>query len=135
MEGQDRSGGPIPPMPKLLGKREQLKVRTEWVRQRIADRLLPMMKRSGVDVWIVVNEEFHNDPVTEFITPPIPIVGRRDFFVFVDRGDRLDRYAIVRYDEEQIRKLYTVMSPPREKIGETLRKIVDERNPKTIALD
>ena len=29
--------------------------------------LLPMMKRQGIDMWIVVNEEFHSDPVTEQI--------------------------------------------------------------------
>jgi Xaa-Pro aminopeptidase len=132
---QNRSGEPVPAMPKLLSQREQLKVRSEWLRQRLDSLLLPMMKRAGVEMWIVVNEEFHADPVTEYIVPPIPIVGRRDFFVFVDKGDTLDRYAVVRYDEEQIKRFYTLMSPPRDKIGETLRKIVDERNPKTIALN
>ena len=73
---QNRSGEPIPPMPKLLTQREQMKVRSDWLRQRLDTLLLPMMKRNGIDVWIVVNEEFHSDPVTEYIVPPIPVVGR-----------------------------------------------------------
>ena len=133
--GQNRSGEPIPAMPKLLTQREQMDVREAWLKKRFDTLLLPMMKRVGVDMWIVVNEEFHSDPVTPYIVPPIPMVGRRDFFVFVDHGDKLERYAIVRYSEERLANHYTMLSPPRDKIGETLRKIVDERNPKTIALD
>lgn len=132
---QNRSGERIPAMPKLLSQREQMKVRSEWLRQRLDTLLLPMMKRNGIDVWIVINEEFHADPVTEHIVPPIPVVGRRDFFVFVDRGDRLDRYAVVRYEEEQLKRFYNVTTPPRDKTAEALRKIIDERNPKTIALN
>jgi hypothetical protein len=29
-------------------------------------------------MWIVTNEEFHADPVTAYIAPPLPYVGRRD---------------------------------------------------------
>ncbi len=94
---QNRSNEPIPAMPKLLSQRDQMDVRESWLRKRLGTLLLPMMKRNGIDMWIVVNEEFHSDPVTEHIVPPIPIVGRRDFFVFIDRGGKLEKYAIVRY--------------------------------------
>ncbi|MDM7920992.1 MAG: M24 family metallopeptidase, partial [Pyrinomonadaceae bacterium] len=94
-----------------------------------------MMKRHGIDMWIVVNEEFNSDPVTEHIVPPIPIVGRRDLFIFIDRGDRLERIAMVRYDEERLKNHYRFVMPARDKFGEELKKIVDERNPKTIALN
>ncbi|MFN6963831.1 MAG: M24 family metallopeptidase [Pyrinomonadaceae bacterium] len=132
---QNRSGEPLPAMPKLLSLREQSRVRSAWLRERLDTLLLPMMKRSGVDVWIVVNEEFHPDPVTPHIVPPVPMVGRRDFFVFVDRGDRLERFAVVRYEEEQLKSFYNLITPPRDKTAETLREIVDDRAPKTIALN
>jgi len=83
----------------------------------------------------VVNEEFHSDPVTPHIVPPIPIVGRRDLFVFIDRGERLERVAVLRYAEERLKNHYTMMLPARDKFNETLRKLVDDRNPKTIALN
>lgn len=86
-------------------------------------------------MWIVVNEEFHTDPVTPYITPPMPIVGRRDFFIFIDQGERLERIAVVRYDEERLNNHYRLLLPPRDKIGEEIRKIVDARKPKTIALN
>jgi len=96
---------------------------------------VPMMKRQGFDIWMVVNEEFHSDPVTEQIVPPIPMVGRRDFFIFIDRGDHVERIAIVRYLEERLKNHYTVMNPSRAETAAALKKIIDERNPKTIALN
>ena len=132
---QNRSGDPAPAMPKLLTQREQMDVREKWLMKRLGSMLLPMMKRHGIEMWIVVNEEFNGDPVTPHITPPIPIVGRRDIFLFIDRGQRIERIAMVRYDEERLRNHYRFVMPARDKFGEELRKIVDERNPKTIALN
>ncbi|MEO8043118.1 MAG: M24 family metallopeptidase [Acidobacteriota bacterium] len=132
---QNRSNEPIPAMPKLLTQREQIDVREAWLKKRLDTLLLPMMQRNGIDIWIVVNEEFHSDPVTEHIVPPIPIVGRRDFFVFINRGGKLEKYAVVRYVEERLKNHYTVMNPPRAEIAATLKKLVDDRNPKTIALN
>lgn len=122
-------------MPKLLTQLEQMEVRERWLMMRLGSLLLPMMKRHGVEMWIVVNEEFNSDPVTEHIVPPIPIVGRRDVFIFIDKGERIERIALVRYDEERLRKHYDMRMPGRDKFNEELRKIVDERKPKTIALN
>src|SRR5215203_3280095 len=135
VNAQNRSNEPIPAMPKLLSQRAQMDVRESWLKKRFETLLLPMMQRNGIDVWIVVNEEFHSDPVTEHIVPPIPIVGRRDFFIFVDRGGKLEKYAVVRYLEERLKNHYTVMNPPRGEMAAALKKLIDDRNPKTIALN
>ena len=132
---QNRSNEPIPAMPKLLSQRAQMDVREGWLKKRFDTLLLPMMRRNRIDIWIVVNEEFHSDPVTEHIVPPIPIVGRRDFFVFIDRGGKLERYAVVRYLEERLKNHYTVMNPARAETAAALKKLVDDRDPKTIALN
>jgi Xaa-Pro dipeptidase len=132
---QNRADEPIPAMPKLLSQREQMDVREAWLQKRLGTLLLPMMKRHGIDMWIVVNEEFKSDPVTEHIVPPTPVVGRRDLFIFIDRGERIERVAMVRYDEERLANHYKVVMPARDKLGDELKKLVDERNPKTIALN
>src|SRR5687768_15413188 len=132
---QNRSNEQIPPMPKLLPQREQADIRQQWLKKRFDSLLLPMMKRHGIEMWIVVNEEFHTDPVTPHIVPPIPIVGRRDLFVFIDRGERLERVAVLRYAEERLKNHYTMLLPARDKFAEELKKLVDSRNPKTIALN
>ena len=124
------------PLPKLLSVREQQTVRESWLKKRLDTMLLPMMRQQKIDMWIVVNEEFHADPVTEYIAPPLPYVGRREFFIFADRGgDKLDRIAVVRYGEEHLKLFFEVLIPPGREIADTLRRIVTERNPKTIALN
>src|SRR4051812_9067789 len=123
-------------LPKLLSVREQQAVRESWLKKRLDTMLLPMMRQQNVSMWIVTNEEFHADPVTEYIAPPLPYVGRRDFFIFADRGgDKLDRIALVRYDEEHLKSFFEVLNPPGRDVPATLLRIVDERKPKTIALN
>jgi len=124
------------PLPKLLSVREQQQVRESWLKKRLDTMLLPMMRQQKIDMWIVVNEEFHSDPVTEYIAPPLVYVGRRDFFIFADRGgDKLDRIALVRYPEEHLKYFFEVLNPPGKDIADTLRRIVEERKPKSIALN
>ena len=126
----------IDPLPKLLSVREQKLVRESWLKKRLDTMLLPMMRQQKIEMWIVTNEEFHADPLTAYIAPPIPYVGRRDFFIFADRGgDKLDRLALVRYPEEPLKSFFEVLNPPGREIAATLRRIVEERNPKTIALN
>jgi len=124
------------PLPKLLSVREQQLVREQWLKKRLDTMLLPMMRQQKIDMWIVTNEEFHSDPVTAYIAPPLPYVGRRDFFIFADRGgDKLDRLALVRYPEEHLKYFYEILNPPGSEIAATLRRVVEERKPKTIALN
>src|SRR5687768_17447541 len=123
-------------LPKLLSLRDQQTVREAWLKKRLDTMLLPMMRQKKIEMWIVTNEEFHADPVTAHIAPPLPYVGRRDFFVFADRGgNKLDRIAIVRYPEEHLKFFFEVLNPPGRDVGTTLRRLVEERNPKTIAMN
>jgi len=124
------------PLPKLLSVREQKLVREGWLKKRLDTVLLPMMRSQKIEMWIVTNEEFHADPVSEYIAPPIPYVGRRDYFIFADRGgDKLERLAVVRYLEEPLKSFFEVLNPAGREIPATLRRIVEERNPRTIALN
>jgi len=123
-------------LPKLLSVREQQAVREQWLKKRLDTMLLPMMRQQKIDMWIVTNEEFHPEPVVHHIAPPLPYVGRREFFIFADRGgEKLDRIALVRYGEEHLKYFFEVLTPPGRDIAATLRRIVEERKPKTIALD
>jgi Xaa-Pro aminopeptidase len=126
----------IEPLPKLLPVREQQAVRERWLKKRLDTMLLPMMRQQKIDMWIVANEEFHPEPVVPYIAPPIPYEGRRDFFIVADRGgNKLERIALVRYPEEHLKTFFEVLNPPGRDIAATLRRVVEERSPKTIALN
>lgn len=132
---QNKSNEKIPAMPRLLTQREQTDVREAWLKKRLDTLLLPMMRRNKIGMWIVVNEEFKSDPATEYIVPPVPMVGSRDFFIFVDTGEKLEKIAIVRYAEERLKNHYQMKNVSRDKLAETLRETIAKYNPNTIALN
>ena len=95
--------------PKLLSWTEQLAVREAWLMKR-HQMLLGMMRTHEIDMWIVVNEEFHDDPLTEYVAPPRPYAGNRDIFVFIDAGkEGLRRVALAGYEEEQLARFFELL--------------------------
>ena len=119
--------------PTLLTWSEQMAVRDTWLAKR-HEMLLPMMRRHGMDMWIVVNEEFHDDPLTEYVAPARPYTGRRDIFVFVDAGDQgLRKVAATGYWEETVARFFEspVDPAPAEQV---LAELYAEYRPSTIGI-
>ncbi|WP_426730382.1 M24 family metallopeptidase [Myxococcus faecalis] len=119
--------------PRLLPMSQQIALREGWLRKR-HDLLLEMMRRHGVGMWIVVNEEFHDDPLTQYVAPPRPYAGNRDVFVFVDAGaEGLKRVALTGYAEEAVLQFFE--TPEEGKSGPEFLAELDARHqPKAIAL-
>lgn len=118
--------------PALLPLSRQIDVREGWLRTR-HDALLPMMRRHGIEMWVVANEEFHDDPLAQYVAPPRPYAGNRDFFVFVDAGDAgLKRMAITGYTEEHLAAFFETGEPGAA--DTRLRHLADTYRPKTIGL-
>ncbi len=119
---------------RLLPLSEQIAVREGWLVRR-HELLLPMMRRHGVGMWIVVNEEFHDDPLTQHVAPPRPYTGNRDIFVFVDGGgEGLKKYAITGYIEENLARFFEAPSGEPLPAAATLKALYDRWKPGTIAL-
>src|SRR5262245_44652283 len=92
---------------------EQIAIREGWLVKR-HQMLLPMMRKHGVDMWIIVNEEFHDDPLTQLIAPPRPYTGNRDIFVFVDAGaEGLKSFSITCYSEDNLKRFFETWDEPR----------------------
>ena len=126
--------------PTLLSWSEQLSVREAWLPKR-HEMLLGMMRRHRIDMWIVVNEEFHDDPLTEYVAPPRPYVGERDIFIFIDAGKEagLRRVALSGYEEEQLSRFFELQQftpdpdNPRE-AAEVLDELYETYQPQRIGL-
>lgn len=117
----------------LLPPSQQLPIREAWLETRHG-MLLEMMRRHDVDMWIVVNEEFHDDPATEWIAPPLAYVGNRDYFVFVDTGEHgLRRVAITSFAAENLKRFFESPDEPRP-AKEVLPELVTAHDPQTIAV-
>jgi len=101
------------PEPKLLTWSQQIELREQWLKKR-HEMILPLMRKHGIDMWMIVNEEFHDDPLTEFIAPPRPYAGNRDIFVFVDTGDHgLRKLALTGYAEDNLKRFFETADDPK----------------------
>ena len=90
-----------------------------------------MMRRHGIGMWIVVNEEFHDDPVVPYVAPPRLYTGNRDIFVFVDAGERgLRRVALTGYSEETLKRFFEPPDEPRPPGRELKRAVRASTSPR-----
>jgi len=120
-----------PPSPLPMAR--QLAVRESWLPRRY-EMLLRMMRARKIGMWLVVNEEFHDDPLTALIAPPRPHVGKRDIFVFADAGDAgLARVALTGYAEENVQRFFESPNEPAAP-GKALANLVARYKPASIAL-
>jgi len=106
--------------------------RTRWERLNLIRKekfriILPIaMRENEIDMWIHVIREGNPDPLT------IDLGGDNGYFVFTDRGeDRIER-AVFGGDEEMLRLtgVYDIFGSEDE-----LKQFIEERNPKTIAVN
>lgn len=111
----------------------QLELREAWLTERHA-LLLPMMRRHDIDMWLVVTEEFHEDPLYRLIAPPRPLPSNRATFAFVDGGEEgLMRVAVPGFAEEHLARFFDCPDDPRAE-AETLRGLIERYQPQRIAL-
>ncbi|HEY1434113.1 MAG TPA: M24 family metallopeptidase, partial [Thermoanaerobaculia bacterium] len=112
-------------------------LKTRSRKERMDRYLVAAMRKSGIDSWLVVTREGTVDPMA-FDVAADHAVGRVACF-FVDKGDRLERVAVVAsYDTDTFEKsgLYTRVVPyGKEGAGPALKAEVEGLNPKTIAVD
>jgi Xaa-Pro aminopeptidase len=126
-----RSIGGLP----ILSHRQQADVVRGFLAQRF-ERLLPeLMRRHGIDMWIVVTREYNDDPVFRSMSPLTTYASRRrTIVVFHDRGPErgVERLSIGRFDYD---KLFTVVPTHNDGQWAGLRALLDERRPRVIAVN
>jgi Xaa-Pro aminopeptidase len=117
---------------KLPSWSQQITIREGWLAKR-HELILPMMRRHNIDMWVIVNEEFHNDPLTEYIAPPRVYTGNRDIFVFIDTGSSLRKVAITGYAEENVKRFFESEDDPKP-AEQQLAALYVQYHPKRIGL-
>src|SRR5687768_8168785 len=79
---QPPAAAPVRPFGTL---REQAAMQQAWLRKRLDTFLPALMRRHGVDMWVVPMREYNEDPVFAAITAPETFAARRrTIYVFFD---------------------------------------------------
>ncbi len=123
-------------LPHILPLRERAQLRDQWLGLRLGRVVPELMKRHGVDMWIVVAREYNEDPIFPTMAPSTWLAARRrTLLVFhLPEDGPLERLAVARYDiGEFFRKAWDPESQPDQ--WKRLAEVVAERDPNRIALN
>ena len=139
--------------------REQADMQQRWLARRMETVLPAVMRKYGVDFWVVPMREYNEDPVFSSIVSPTTFAARRrTIYVFHDRCAQapapancgVDRIALGGTSQggvfEAVRSAATAAGPagttsaPKAELWgdeqwQVLKTLVNERKPKAIAID
>ncbi len=139
--------------------REQADIQQRWLEQRMKTVLPALMKKHGVDMWVVPMREYNEDPVFSAIVSPTTMAARRrTIYLFYDpcafvRGDcskPFERLAMGGSSQggvfTSIRSTTAAAGPAGGQVQaqaelwgdeqwQVLKKEIEKRDPKVIAVD
>lgn len=123
--------------PLILTQRDQAKVIDDILEDRLTNLLPTLMRREGIDMWILISRENNEDPVLKTMLPATWLAARRTtMLVIFDRGAEkgLDYLAVARYDVGKVfKKSWNPETQPDQWVQ--LGKLIEERNPRKIGIN
>lgn len=119
----------------ILPMKERARVINELLEDKVNNYLPALMRREGIDMWIVVSREYNEDPVIKTLLPAEWLAARRrTILVFYDNGESIETLAVSRYDVGSIFKSAWDKEKQPDQWAR-LRELVLERNPKKIGIN
>jgi hypothetical protein len=122
--------------PQILNMQDRAEVIDQWTEDKL-DNLVPeLMRREGIDMWVLVAREYNEDPVLLTMLPATWQSSRRTtILVFFNpgNGEPVERLAVARYNIGFFETQWMPNGQPDQwaRFGE----IVAEKNPETIAVN
>jgi Xaa-Pro aminopeptidase len=121
----------------VLSQRERVEPFNRILRDRLENLLPLLMRETGIDLWVVINREYAEDPVFFTLVPQPEYAARRTtMLVFHDRGEEegLDLLSVNRYPFGEPYQAAWVGGDLTEQWA-ALARLLQERNPQRIAID
>ena len=122
--------------PDILKMRDRAEVMDQWTEHRL-DHLVPeLMKRAGIDMWVLAAREYNEDPVLLTMLPATWQSSRRTtILVFFDpgNGEPVERLAVARYDIGFFETQWFPDDEPDQ--WKRFGQVVAERNPDKIGVN
>lgn len=123
-------------MPIILDEQARARVVNEVLEDRFNNLLPQLMRREGIDMWVLISREYNEDPVMKTMLPAEWLSARRrTVMVFFDRGpgQELEKLAIARYDVGLLKAEWDLNVYPDQ--WEALVETIRARNPKKIGIN
>lgn len=130
--------------------REQAALQQQWLERRI-ERILPaLMRKHGVDLWVISMREYNEDPVFKAIVSPTTFAARRrSIYIFHDRGpgEGLEKLALGGTSQGGVYTAFRSNRPVAADVAgrtgelwgdqqwDLLRELIEDRNPRVIGIN
>ena len=133
---QDVAPGGAGDVKNVLPEKQRAALRNEWLRWRL-DNIIPMlMRREGIDLWLVINREYNEDPVYMSLMPEPTMSARRtSILIFHDRGPQagVERLTGSYYGTGDWYK--GTWTDKKKDQFDSLAEFIKSRNPRKIGID
>jgi len=121
----------------ILPLRERAELEDRVLRDRLNTLAPQLMRREGIDAWVIIAREYNEDPVLKTMLPATWLnARRRTVLMFIDRGGSagVERLAVARY---AVGDLFPAAWDPETQPDQYQRiaQILSEFNPDKIALN
>lgn len=140
-------------------QRDQAARQQRWLEQRLDTYLAPLMRKHGIDLWVISMREYNEDPVFRALVSPETFAARRrTIYVFFDKcaasgapatKDCIERIALGGTSQGGV---YQAVRATRAIAGsgsvggrnaelwgdaqwDVLKRVIEERNPKVIGIN
>ncbi|MEM6396521.1 MAG: M24 family metallopeptidase [Bacteroidota bacterium] len=125
-----------PTVPPILSLQEQGELEDRWLAKRVETILPRLMRREGVDLWLLISREYNEDPVLETMLPSTWMGARRTTILMIyDSGEGpVETLACARYGVGDIfQKAWDKEEQPDQ--WARLVELIEARDPKKIAIN
>jgi hypothetical protein len=126
----------------VLAPKERARITNGWLKTRLRDVLPALMRREGLDMWIVICREHAEDPVFFSLVPaPSMFAWRLSMLVFHDRGAAgveclsVNRYGSGDFNREMGDYYTPAWEPENLDPWRRLAAVVKARNPRKIGIN
>ncbi|MFT2092943.1 M24 family metallopeptidase [Paraglaciecola sp. 2405UD69-4] len=121
----------------ILPMRERAIKINQILDDRLQNLLPQLMRREGIDMWVLISREYNEDPVLKTMLPANWLSARRrTILVLFDpgQGKPIERLAVARYAVDSLfKKSWNKEQQPNQ--WDSLVKLIQEKGPKTVAIN
>jgi len=123
--------------PNVLPMRERAQLINQMLDDRLQHLLPSLMRREGIDMWVLISREYNEDPILKTMLPANWLSARRrTILVLFDPGDGkpIERLAVARYAVDSLfRKSWDKEKQPNQ--WDSLVKLIKQKQPKKVAIN
>lgn len=126
----------------ILSMRDRAQLIDTMLNDRLENLLPKLMRREGIDMWILISREYNEDPVLKTMLPATWLSARRrTILVLFNPGNdaqgnaqAIERFAVARYSVDNLfQKAWDKEQQPDQ--WQSLVDLIKQKNPNKIALN